>query len=141
MSSSPTRDERGRLLPGVSGNPNGRTKGFRGVSKMIAEKTKNGQDLVDFAIRTWQDETRLWADRWAAFTWLGNYHFGRPATEIEIRALVEKHETHTVNLTGLPQDQLELFMRIREHLDEAAREDENIVDAELLPALPSSSEG
>lgn len=48
----PKRDALGRLLPGVSGNPNGRPKSLVG---MIKEKTNDGAELIDLLLATARD--------------------------------------------------------------------------------------
>jgi hypothetical protein len=45
----PARDAQGRLLPGHSGNPGGRPKGF---ANLIREQTEDGAELVRIALET-----------------------------------------------------------------------------------------
>ncbi len=49
------RNGRGRFLPGVSGNPGGNPR-QAGFAARIRAATADGQDLVDFALRTMRGE-------------------------------------------------------------------------------------
>jgi hypothetical protein len=60
---------------GVSGNPGGRP---RGLVRRIREQTRDGEELVDYMLAVFRDETASTRDRVAAGTWLADRGFGRP---------------------------------------------------------------
>jgi hypothetical protein len=60
--------------PGQSGNPLGRPKGF---ARVIREQTRNGEELVEFALEVWRDTSKSLKDRWPAFVWLTEYAYGK----------------------------------------------------------------
>jgi hypothetical protein len=61
---------------GVSGNPGGRRSGFVGE---IRRQTKDGQELVRFAVRVLRDEHADLRTRMDACSWLADRGFGRPS--------------------------------------------------------------
>lgn len=77
--------------PGQSGNPGGRPKGF---GAYIREKTQDGKELVDNALKVLRDEKSSEAARSNARTFLAAYGFGKPV------------ETQEVNLTAIAADQI-----------------------------------
>ncbi len=46
----PARDEKGRLLPGHSGNPRGRPKGSKGLAARLRDMTRNGEDVAEVLV-------------------------------------------------------------------------------------------
>lgn len=71
-----------RWSKGVSGNPDGRPKGF---VQAIREQTGNGQELVAFMLQVFrgrQPKARL-RDRMDAATWLADRAFGKPVQQME----------------------------------------------------------
>jgi hypothetical protein len=63
--------------PGQSGNPRGRPKGF---ASKIREQTRNGEELVEFALEVWRDASKTLKERWPAFVWLSEYAYGKAPT-------------------------------------------------------------
>lgn len=83
----PARDNKGHYLPGQSGNPGGASKGFKGMAAYIRKKTRDGEELADFALGVFRNEGNAYkhVDRWAALQWLADRGFGKAVnTLIEI---------------------------------------------------------
>ena len=79
----------GRFKKGQTGNPGGRPKKFYAMARYIREQLGNGQELADFAIEVFRNETHEYkhADRWAAMQWLADRGFGKcVTTNVEIQA-------------------------------------------------------
>jgi Family of unknown function (DUF5681) len=66
---------------GESGNPGGRPRGF--VTE-IRRQTKNGFELVSFALRVLRNEEAEMRDRAWACTYLTDRGFGKPAQALEL---------------------------------------------------------
>jgi hypothetical protein len=66
---------------GESGNPGGRPRGF--VSA-IRRQTKDGQELVHFAVRVLRDEQAEMRDRCWACGFLADRGFGRPTQSVAL---------------------------------------------------------
>ncbi len=69
------------FLPGQSGNPSGRTKGF---GAYIREKTKDGKLQVDDALAVLENPKATDAANAEARTFLGAYGFGKPVETQDI---------------------------------------------------------
>jgi hypothetical protein len=67
--------------PGTSGNPGGCPRGF--VSE-IRRATKNGHELVTFALRVLRDEQAEMRDRGWACSFLADRGFGKPTQAVEL---------------------------------------------------------
>ena len=91
----------GKFIPGVSGNPNGRPAGSKGLAAYINEQTSNGHEITDFMLGVMRGEAvdkrrkPTTAERIQASTWLADRAFGKPLQE-------SKHMT----MTGSPEDWL-----------------------------------
>lgn len=72
---------------GKSGNPGGRPKAAVAMAALIREKTNDGADLVDFALKVQKGEIPEMADaksrRWA-HDWLSDRGFGKPIQDIDV---------------------------------------------------------
>ncbi len=81
----PTRTS---FLPGQSGNLLGRPRGFAGVAAEIMRQTRNGAELVEWALDVFRDTKRPHAERAAAHAWLADRGLGRPVSvvDLEVRA-------------------------------------------------------
>ena len=121
-----------RWKPGESGNPGGRTRGFKGVAELIMRETRDGAELVEFALATMRNVgpggagtgNRSFDERWQAHNWLANYGIGRPIVSVDIAAALATGENAAAivgaRLVALTYEQRELL----EQLD--------IVDAECV---------
>lgn len=95
--STGTRKRRGPGRPfpkGVSGNPGGRPAGF---TALVRNATKDGQELVEFAVKVFRGETfgrvkigKRWVTirpgldmRMDAMRWLADRGFGKPPQPLE----------------------------------------------------------
>lgn len=59
MSRKPeNRSEGGRFAIGNRANPGGRPKGFAGVAKLIMAETRNGAEMVEFALKVFRNKPR-----------------------------------------------------------------------------------
>lgn len=82
-------------MPFVKGVPQthnrrgGRPKGFRGVAKMIMRETRDGRDLVEYALKIWRDESEFDHKRWQAFEWLADRAIGRPMLMMDLDAALQ----------------------------------------------------
>lgn len=78
------RDEAGRFIRGMSGNPGGRPKGM-GV--YILEQTNEGKEMVDFMLQLLRGElTNDLRVQAQAATWLADRSLGRPAVQQAVEA-------------------------------------------------------
>jgi hypothetical protein len=80
----------GRPFPkGVSGNPGGRPKSA-GLVARIREETRDGEEIADFMLSVFRDESASRRDRMEAASWLTDRAYGRAAQtvrqEVEVPA-------------------------------------------------------
>jgi hypothetical protein len=68
----------------------GRPKGFRGVAKLIMEETRDGAELVEYALEVFRDQEgkRMPAQRWEALQWLSDRGLGKPLVSVDLAAEV-----------------------------------------------------
>ena len=79
----PERSPTGQLLPGQSGNPGGRPAG---LGAMIREKTKNGEELVDFMLDVLRGlKEKKQKDRLEACNWLADRGFGKVVQDLSLQ--------------------------------------------------------
>lgn len=67
----------------------GRPKGFRGLAKMIAKETRDGRELVEYALEVFRGEKTMRHEKWEALQWLADRGFGKPLTMIDLDAAVD----------------------------------------------------
>jgi len=86
--SAPRRVVGRPFRPGQSGNPGGRPRGLAG---RIREATREGADLVTFAMRVLNGETRgvTMRDRLEALYWLADRGWGKPVQSVELSGTQE----------------------------------------------------
>ncbi len=112
MNASP-RDPSGRFLPGASPNPSGKPAGFRGLARKIKDETRNGDELVEFAVKVLRNETAETRDRLAALQWLSDRGFGKPLQSIELSADVAAHQAPQYDWSRLSiEERKELLAKI-----------------------------
>lgn len=70
--------------PGQSGNPLGRPRGFAGVAKQIMTATRDGAELVEWALALWRDVNCSPTLRMQAFEWLSDRGLGKPVQMTEL---------------------------------------------------------
>lgn len=94
MANPQNRDESGKFLPGVSGNPAGRPKS---LSRYIREQTSDGEKIADFFLQVFNKHTKIeyedskgkkvkrdpnLRERMEAAEWLADRGWGRPTQPI-----------------------------------------------------------
>lgn len=102
------------FVKGQSGNKRGRPKGttgFKGLAQDIRRRTKDGKELIDFAMKMFRDEKNLHHVRWDAFVWLTERGFGKAVQTIDV---VSDQPKLQVNLAVLNFEQ-------RSHLREIVK--------------------
>ncbi len=80
-----SRDERGRYVPGTSGNPGGRP---RYALANAIRRAVPVDELVEFFRDVWADVTRPMADRQWAAQQLADRGWGRPVQQVELDAAI-----------------------------------------------------
>lgn len=107
-----TRDNSGRFVPGHRSN-GGRPKGFAGVARMILTETRDGAELVEFALETLRNEENEMRDRLAAHSWLSDRGLGKPLQSLELHG-VNTPATPVRNFDSLPLERRrELLAQLR----------------------------
>jgi hypothetical protein len=97
---------------GQSGNPGGRPKG---LATLVREKTKDGQELVDFMYRIAAGKLVIkgrppgFRDRMEAIEWLANRGYGKnPDTAITVNNSVQMDTDRPPEEMNLPELEAEL---------------------------------
>lgn len=67
----------------------GRPKGFKGMAKLIQKETRNGAELVEYALKVFRDEEQYHHTRWEALQWLADRGFGRAMQMVDLAAHLE----------------------------------------------------
>jgi hypothetical protein len=74
-------------MPGQSGNPTGRTKGF---GALIRAETKDGAELVTAVLKMLRSKSNLKTRQWA-IDWLSDRGWGKPLQAIETTGTLDIH--------------------------------------------------
>lgn len=89
---------------GQSGNPGGRPKAAlnlaQNMAKLIAERTDNGQKLIEFAWAVYTDENAPLAERRWAHDWLTDRGAGKASQSIELFANVQSQNVTFVEMVN-----------------------------------------
>jgi hypothetical protein len=131
------RDERGRVLPGQSINPNGRPKGVAALARDIRRRVgEDGAAMNNFVESIWRgwkwdpDTGEIVVDdagrpvrdpvpaddarKWQALQWLSDRGFGKPVIAVDVQAMVAQYEldaesagTGVLNVAALGDEELE----------------------------------
>lgn len=128
-----------------------RRANFASVANDIFRKTRNGEDLVDWARRIMDDD--LWdvddegqkvrtrvplALRMQAHHWLADRAIGKAVQSIDIAARIEQHAAETVKAVDLTHLSREELRAVCSALNKAVEVEGT---AEELGSLPASDEG
>ncbi|MBX3159603.1 MAG: hypothetical protein KF773_26765 [Deltaproteobacteria bacterium] len=99
-------------MKGRSGNPAGRPKGFAGVAARIMAETRDGAELVEWALAVWRDAARSHRERAEAHAWLSDRGLGKAVATVELHASLasttrDEDDAFALQLDGLSIEQLE----------------------------------
>jgi hypothetical protein len=99
------------------------------IARRIAETTRDGDELVEFALRVFRDPTMPFEDRRWAMEWLADRGAGRAMAKLEVSGAV----SHTVrpNLEDYTFEELEEMERI----EKRAAERKRIAGAKVIDAV------
>jgi hypothetical protein len=97
-----------RFAKGKSGNPAGRPKGFAGIARDILKRTKDGKELVSFALKVMRDSSETTRDRLAAHAWLSDRALGKPLSSIDLNVGGDVGVSHkAIDMSKLSEAQLQ----------------------------------
>ena len=115
-------------------NPAGRSRGFAGVARQIMAETRDGAELVEFALRIFRDEHAPMRDRQEAHAWLSDRGLGRPLANVELTATIEADVTAPRNainmervLKSLPDDVLVQVLEAAEQQHALPASDDDVI--------------
>lgn len=91
------------------------------VAKRIAEMSKDGSELVDFAFRIFRDTQMPFEDRKWAFEWLAKYGAGLPQSKLEIGGSVSVTSAQRKSLADYTIEELDEMERIERAAEERRR--------------------
>jgi hypothetical protein len=106
-----SRDPRGRFKPGGPPGP-GRPPGRAGMSRQILGATRDGAEMVEFALDVMRDEARPHRDRWAALEWLADRGAGKStqALEVDVEVGGDLGPLQTLDLREMTDDALQALI-------------------------------
>lgn len=118
-----------RFIKGKSGNPGGRPKAAQELAKLIRAETRDGAELVEFAVKVLRDPTATERNRAWAADWLSDRGFGKPQQEVAISGGLSV-DASPIDLSHLNAEQLAALASISavdvsdetsEHTDDSDR--------------------
>lgn len=111
--------------PGQSGNKLGRPKGAAGLAKYAAEKTNNGQDVIDFLLSVMRNTRAGIKTRIEAAKALLDRTAGKPMQPSEIAMTLDQRPVGEILLQMAPENRLQFLdgLRAKKQLGPALDED------------------
>ncbi len=117
----------GRLLPGNTLGVTGRPPGFAGLAKKIGKQTRDGDELIEWALSVFRDPAVPLNFRMEAFRWLSDRFYGKAPNTV----VVETNARTSPHAFGqLTDDDLAEFERRFRAADERSR---NVIDVPSVP--------
>ena len=116
---------------GPSLNPRGRPRNALALAPRVRDGTRNGQDLIDFALAVFHGDEDVvgagvpLADRWRALEWLADRGYGKAAQIIELVA-----QPSGIDLARLTPSQIESLERLLADAVDAVSLPDGVLDAE-----------
>jgi len=102
-----------RFQKGGSGNPGGRPKGATEMARFIREQTRDGAELVEFALKIWRDPAQNDKSRQWAHEWIADRGFGKPLQAVDMQLTGDLTvEQSPIDLSKLTIEQLETLAAI-----------------------------
>lgn len=104
--------------PGVSGNPGGRPKGYKGLAKLIQKRSDGGEELIIFLFDVLRGEHELGATlgarQWACEQLL-NRGYGKAPAIVEVHNSLDDDAVATViDTRGMTDEELEIWEKAAE---------------------------
>jgi hypothetical protein len=107
---------------------------------MLREATRNGEELRDFALGVWRDESNPMHLRWKAFEWIGLRQLGQPTVQVNANVTAQNRalgpESGLLNFGDMTPDEIGVFLTVANRF-EAELEAQPEAEAEL--ALPAGA--
>ncbi len=103
---------------GCVGNPAGRPRGFKGLAKKIQVNTRDGDEMLEFALSVFRgthDAQTTFGQRWEAFQWLSDRGYGKAPQVIEVHH--DEPVQSDVDMTKVSDEDLELLESAARVLD------------------------
>jgi hypothetical protein len=97
----------GKFQKGQSGNPGGRSRGVAEMARLIRTETRDGAELVEYALKVFRDPEASERSRVDMHAWLSDRGFGKPLQSVEIGSgEVKPVDLSSLNLTTEQLEQL-----------------------------------
>lgn len=95
----------GKFQKGQSGNPGGRSRGVAEMARLIRTETRDGAELVEFALSVFRDPESNERSRIDMHAWLSDRGFGKPLATVEIAGEIDVGQT-MANIAKLTDEEL-----------------------------------
>lgn len=99
---------------GVSGNPGGRSRAQAAVARLIRDATRDGAELVEFALKVMRDDGEDMRAREYAHQWLSDRSLGKPLQSVDVLLAEEQTPEQLALLDALRLSPHERRLRIEE---------------------------